>query len=50
MIFATYTEIPVILTNILVRVVGIWAFAGMAARNRRKGIEIEKIYYEIPPA
>jgi amino acid transporter len=50
MIFTAYTEIPVILTNILVGVVGIWAFAGMAARNRRKGIEIEKIYYEIPPA
>jgi amino acid transporter len=50
MVFTAYTEIPVVATNILVGIIGIWAFAAMAARNRRRGIEIEKIYYEIPPA
>jgi amino acid transporter len=50
MVFTAYTEIPVVATNILVGIIGIWVFAAMAARNRRRGIEIEKIYYEIPPA
>ena len=50
MIFTAYTDIPVLMTNILVGLVGIIVFTIMIARNRKRGIEVEKIYYEIPPA
>jgi glycopeptide antibiotics resistance protein len=50
MIFTAYTDIPVLMTNILVGLVGIIVFTIMVARNRKRGIEVEKIYYEIPPA
>jgi amino acid transporter len=50
MIFTAYTDIPVLMTNILVGLIGILILTAMAARNRSKGIEIEKIYAEIPPA
>jgi amino acid transporter len=50
MIFTAYTDIPVLMTNILVGLIGVLILTAMAARNRSKGIEIEKIYAEIPPA
>ncbi|MGC8975587.1 MAG: APC family permease [Thermoprotei archaeon] len=50
MIFTAYTDIPVLMTNILVGLIGVIVFVVMAARNRSRGIEIEKVYSEIPPA
>jgi amino acid transporter len=50
MIFTAYTDLPVLMTNILVGLSSVVVFTLMAARNRSKGIEVEKIYYEIPPA
>jgi amino acid transporter len=50
MIFTAYTDIPVLMTNILVGLASVIVFTIMAARNRKRGIEVEKIYYEIPPA
>ncbi len=50
MIYTTYTEIPVMITNIIVGVIGIGLFIWMSARNRAKGIPVEKIYTQIPPA
>lgn len=50
MIFTTYTDIPVMLTNIIVGIIGLLVFIWMSARNRARGIEVEKIYSQIPPA
>lgn len=50
MIFTAYTDIPVLMTNILVGLIGTIVFVIMGAKNRAKGIEIEKIYTQIPPA
>jgi glycopeptide antibiotics resistance protein len=50
MIFTAYKDVPVLTTNIPVGLLGIVVFTIMTARNRSRGIEVEKIYYEIPPA
>ncbi|MEM2664773.1 MAG: APC family permease, partial [Candidatus Methanomethylicia archaeon] len=50
MIFTAYTDIPVLLTNIIVGTVGVLILAFMMAKNRARGIPVEKIYSEIPPA
>ena len=50
MIYTTYTDIPVMLTNIIVGLIGVLIFVWMSARNRARGVEVEKIYSQIPPA
>jgi len=50
MIYTTYKDLPVLMTNIVVGLVGIIVFTVMIARGRSRGIEVEKVYYEIPPA
>jgi glycopeptide antibiotics resistance protein len=50
MIYTAYKDLPVLMTNIVVGLVGIIVFTVMIARGRSRGIEVEKVYYEIPPA
>jgi amino acid transporter len=50
MVFTAYKELLVMLVNIIVGLLGVTIFAAMSARNRDRGIEVEKIYYTIPPA